>query len=71
MARAYARSAPSLRPREETDGWGRVVCRLVLGLAQMIGAVAGVYLLFQTGINGPTLRVLGVMTLLTIVSLLK
>jgi hypothetical protein len=43
---------------------------LVLGLAQMVGAVAGVCSLFRTGISGPTLGVFGVTTLLTVVSLL-
>jgi hypothetical protein len=50
------------------DGWGWVVGRLVLGLAQMVGAVAGACSLFRTGISGPTLGVFGVTTLLTVVS---
>jgi hypothetical protein len=50
------------------DGWDRVVSRLVLGLAQMVGAVIGVCLLFQTGISAPTLAAFGVTTLLTAVS---
>jgi hypothetical protein len=50
------------------DERDRVVVRLVLGLAQMVGAVAGACLLFRTGISGPTLRVIGVTTLLTVVS---
>jgi len=41
---------------------------LVLGLAQMVGAVTGVCLLFQTGISGPTLGAFGVTTFLTVVS---
>jgi hypothetical protein len=35
------------------DGWGWVVCRLVLGLAQMVGAVVGACLLVQTGNQWP------------------
>ncbi len=50
------------------DGWDWVVFRLVLGLAQMVGAVIGVCLLIQTGISGPTLGAFGVTTLLTTVS---
>jgi hypothetical protein len=50
------------------DGWGWVVCRFILGLAQMVGAVVGVCLLFQTGISGPTLGTFAVTTLLTEVS---
>jgi hypothetical protein len=50
------------------DRWYWVVCRLVLGLAQMVGAVIGACLLFQTGISGPTLATFVVTTLLTVVS---
>ncbi len=50
------------------DGWDRVAFRLVLGLAQMVGAVIGACLLVQTGISGPTLGVFVVTTLLTAVS---
>ena len=34
-------------------GSDRVVFRLVLGLAQMVGAVIGVCSLLQTGMSGP------------------
>jgi hypothetical protein len=50
------------------DGWYWAVCRLALGLAQMVGAVIGICLLFQTGISGPTLRAFGVTTVLTVLN---
>jgi hypothetical protein len=50
------------------NGWHWVVCRMVLGLAQMVGAVIGACLLFQTGVSGPTLGTFAVTTFLTVVS---
>jgi hypothetical protein len=50
------------------DGWDWVVYRLVLGLAQMVGAVIGACLLLQTGISGATLGAFAATTLLTVMS---
>jgi hypothetical protein len=47
-------------------GWAGV--RLVLGLAQMVGATVGACLLLQTGITSLTLGVVGVTGLLTVAS---
>ena len=56
------------RPTNEEKGWA--VVRMVLGLAQMTGAVAAFYLLFQTGMNAQSLSAVVVTCLLTTIIVL-
>jgi hypothetical protein len=56
------------RPTNEEKGWA--IVRMVLGLAQMTGAVAAFYLLFQTGVNALSLSAVVITCLLTTLSVL-
>jgi hypothetical protein len=55
---------------DRTTSRGRVLVRAVLGMAQMIGAVASLVLLLQMGTSAPTLATISVTTSLRLVSYL-
>jgi hypothetical protein len=56
------------RPTSKEKAWA--VVRLVLGQAQMIGAVVALYLLIQTGMNALSLGAVVVTCLFTTISVL-
>lgn len=56
----------SRRPTREEVRWA--IVRLILGQVQVVGATAGLVLLFETGLSAATLGIFAVTTLATVVS---